>query len=207
VPLILVLAEFKVCISQCESLIVSAHRTDANGSSLFALLDQQQITIAAFLNLFIAWEKFLETSLTNLMIGEATLSGTPPVRYVSPQTLDAAREMVIGVMRYFDYANHDNMRKMVKLYFERGYPYEPHLSAILSDLADLRTMRNASAHITSTTQTPLESLAMRISGRPMPGIDLYQLLTMIDPQSATGGTVFETYKNKLIVTAELIAQG
>ena len=115
--------------------------------------------------------------------------------------------MVIGVMRYFDYANHDNMRKMVNLYFEQGYPYEPHLSGVFSDLADLRTMRNASAHITSTTQTPLESIAMRISGSPMPGVDLYQLLTMIDPKSATSDTVFETYKNKLIVTAELIAQG
>lgn len=30
---------------------------------------------------------------------------------------------------------------------------------------------------------------------------------MNDPNSTTGGTVFETYKNKLIVAAELIAQG
>jgi hypothetical protein len=157
--------------------------------------------------LFIAWERFLEMTLTNLMAGAATLSGNPPVRFVSPLTTEAAREMVIGVMRYFDYANHDNMRKMVRLYFDQGYPYEPHLSAIFVDLADLKTMRNASAHITSTTQAPLESLATRILGRAVPGIDLYELLTAIDPNSPTGETIYEVYKNKLLVTAELIAQG
>ncbi len=147
-PLTPVLAEFKASVAQCDILIANAHKTDAAGAPLFPPLDQKQITIAAFLNMFIAWERFLEVYLTNLMIGGPTLSGTPPVRYVIPQTLDTAREMVIGVMRYFDYANHDNMRKMVNLYFEQGYPYEPHLSGVFSDLADLRTMRNASAHIT-----------------------------------------------------------
>lgn len=93
------------------------------------------------------------------------------------------------------------------MYFEHGYPYEPHLSAIYSDLDDLRTMRNASAHVSSTTQIALESLALRIVGQPQPGITLYQLLTMIDPRSAAGETIFLVYKNKLVVTAELISQG
>ena len=185
-PLTPVLADFRASIAQCESLIANAHKTDSAGASLFSTIDQKQITIAALLNMFIAWERFLELSLTTLMIGGATLSGTSPVRYVVPPTLDTAREMIIGVMRYFDYANHDNMRKMATLYFNQGYPYEPHLSGISSELADLRAMRNASAHITSTTQTSLESLARRISGNPMSGIDLYQLLTMIDPRSAAG---------------------
>lgn len=171
-PLTPVLAEFKASVAQCEALIVSAHKTDTGGIPLFPAIDQKLITIAAFLNMFIAWEKFLESSLTTLMIGGATLSGKSPTRYVVPRTLSTAREIVIGAMRYFDYANHDHMRKIVNLYFEQGYPYEPHLSAILSDLADLKTMRNASAHITSTTQTPLEGLAMRISGNPMLGINL-----------------------------------
>jgi hypothetical protein len=93
------------------------------------------------------------------------------------------------------------------MYFHHGYPYEPHLSAIFADLSDLRTMRNASAHISSTTQTALESLALRLFSKPLPGIGLYEMLTMSDPRSTSGETVFVTYKTKLIVTAELIAQG
>lgn len=47
---------------------------------------------------------------------------------------------------------------------------------------DLRTMRNASAHISSTTQTALESLAQRIFRTPRPGIVLYDLLMAADPK-------------------------
>lgn len=141
------------------------------------------------------------------MVGSTTLNGTAPIKYVSPVSLEAARALVIGVNRYFDYGNHDYVRRLVNMYFQNGYPYEPHLSGINSELADLRTMRNSSAHITSTTQTALEGLALRIFSRPMPNIDLYRLLTTSDPRSSNGDTVFLAYKNKLVVTAELIAQG
>ncbi len=171
------LADFTSSVQQCENLIANAHRIDGNGSPILPDPDQRQITVAAFLNMFIAWETFLETSLAQLMTGNATSSGSVPVRYVSPLNADAAREMVLGIMRYFDYGNHEHMRKMAKMYFHQGYPYEPHLSAIFSDLSDLRTMRNACAHISSTTQTALEGLALRIFSRPMPGIGLYELLT------------------------------
>jgi hypothetical protein len=202
-----VLLEFKESVAQCDSLIANAHKTDAAGTPVLPTLDQQQITVAAFLNMFIAWETFLELSLVQLMIGAHTISGTAPNRYVRPVDLNAARDLIVFVGRYFDYANHQNIIKVVRMYFEHGYPYEPHLSAIHSDLQDLRTMRNASAHVSSTTQTALESLTVRILGQPQPGIGLYQLLTMLDPRSGTGETIFSSYKNKLVVTAELISQG
>ena len=179
----------------------------ASGTAILPALDQRQITVAAFLNLFVAWETFLENTMAELMAGEPTISGRAPVRYVSPPTVEAARLLVIGVQRYFDYGNHDNVRKMVGMYFAQGYPFEPHLSAISTDLADLRTMRNASAHVTSTTQAALESLAQRVFATPRPGIDLYSLLTSVDPRSATGNTVFAECRQKLEVVAELVANG
>lgn len=206
-PLAQVLTGFKAGVAQCDSLIANAHRTDAAGVALLPALDRKQITVAAFLNLYIVWETFVESSLAELMVGSPTLSGSQPVRYVSPTGLDQARVLVIGINRYFDYGNYDNVRRIVNIYFENGYPYEPHLSAITSDLADLRTMRNASAHITSTTQIALESLAQRILTRPWPNVDLYSLLTMRDPRSRTSDTVFSGYRNKLVVAAELIVQG
>jgi len=208
VPLGQILLDFKGSVAQCDSLIASAHQTNgAGGPSLFPAVDRQQITVAAFLNLFIAWETFLESSLSEFMTGSVTTNGTVLVKYVSPLNAEAARELVIGVRPYFGYANHDNVRKVVQMFFQNGYPFEPHLSGIDSELRDLRTMRNASAHISSTTQTALESLALRIFGQPQAGISLYQLLTMTDPRSAAGETVFLAYKNKLVVTAELISLG
>jgi hypothetical protein len=110
-PLTQVLADFKASVQQCETLIANAHRVDGGGAPILPFLDQRQITVAAFLNMFIAWETFLETSLSRLMTGSATFSGSMPVRYVAPSNVDAAREMVIGIMRYFDYGNHEHMKK------------------------------------------------------------------------------------------------
>lgn len=82
-----------------------------------------------------------------------------------------------------------------------------HLSGIYSDLDDLRTLRNASAHISSTTQAALEALYIRIFGSASAGITLYNLLMKSDPRSVGGVTVYDTYKNKLVVAAGLIANG
>lgn len=204
-PLAQAIAVFKASVSQCENLIANAHMVDQAGAPILPLIDRQQITVAAFLNMFIAWEVFLETSLTNLMVGNPTANGSLPVRYVAPPDVSAAQKMVIGTMRFFDYANHENVSKIVKMYFANGYPYEPHFSGIIADLGDLRTMRNSAAHISSTTQSALESLALRIFGQPKPGIDLYGLLTTAPQGSAD--TVFASYKDKLIAAAELISQG
>ena len=201
-----VLANFNGSVAQCESLIANAHKSDPAGAPLFPAIDQQQITVAAFLNMFIAWETFIESSIAELMVGSATRGGTVPVKYVAPLDLASARQLVIGMMKYFDYGNHVNVRKLVGMYFRDGYPFEPHISAIYSDLDDLRTMRNASAHISSTTQTAMEALALRLFSAPKPGISLYQLLTAGDPKSP-GRTIFVSYKAKLLATAELITQG
>lgn len=201
------LATFISKSMQCDSLVSNAHRPDSAGVPLFPKTDCDQITIAAFLNLFIAWEEFLETTISQFMVGSPTLSGVLPVRYALPPNTDAAKKMLIGTNRYFDYANHDFFRRMVALYFQNGYPFEPHLSAIASELSDLKTMRNSSAHISSTTQIALEGLALRIFGAPRPGITLYDMLTAVHPGSATGNTVLAESRDTLLASAQLIAQG
>lgn len=205
--LVISLNEFKLRAAQCDKLIANTHLTNNSGAYLFTLEDRRQITVAAFLNLFIAWESFLEDSITKLMSGSQTISGKFPSRYVNPTNQEAAKTLVIGCYRYFDYANFDNIKRIIIIYFENGYPFEPHLSSITSDLADIRTMRNSSAHITSTTQKALEALAQRIFSTPKPNIDLYELLTISLPNSPNGSTLYSNSREKLLVTAELIANG
>lgn len=198
---------FRAEVSQCDDLIAHVHAVDAAGNAILPPIDRRQITVAAFQNMFIAWESFLESAFVAYMTGEATMSGRLPVRYVSPQNSDAAKAMVIGTQRYFDYGNHENVKKVARMFFENGDPFEPHISSLIGDLADLRTMRNSSAHITSTTQTALESLAVRLFGAPRPGIDLYQVLTSNDPRTPGGVTILAGYRDKLLAGATLIAQG
>lgn len=206
-PLANSIADLQARVSQCDRLIGSAHKIDTSGVYLFTLDDRKQITVAAFLNLFIAWESFIEDVLTKLMSGSPTISGAYPTRYVSPPSQEAAKIMVIGVNRYFDYANIEFVMRLSTMYFENGYPFKATLNSISADLADLRTMRNASAHTTSTTQIALESLAQRIFSTPQPGIDLYTLLTTNHPSSAPIQTVYAQSRDKLVVAATLIATG
>jgi hypothetical protein len=201
------LTELHNSAAQCDSLIANSHKTDPVGTSIHTQIDKEQITSAAFLNLFIAWETFLEDALTKLMTGNPTLSGRYPTRYVSPPNLDAAKDLLKGVSQYFDFANHEYMKTIAGLYFENSYPFEPHLSSISQDLADMRIMRNAAAHLTSTTRRKLNVLAQRIFLTPQPGISLYTLLVTPHPQSSSQETVYRIYREKLICAAELIANG
>lgn len=201
-----ILTKFQSDVAQCESLIANAHALDAAGQNILPSLDRQQITVAAFLNIFIAWEEFLEEAVAQYLAGSASIDGKLPAKYASPPNTHAAKAMVIGMMKHFDYANHEFVRKMVRLYFDNGEPFEPNISAIFSDLQDLRTIRNSCAHITSTTRTALDGLAARIFGVPHPNITVYALLTATHPADAPD-TVLLSYKKKLMITAELIAHG
>lgn len=202
------LATFRASLAQCDSLIANAHKVDSTGVNLFPPSDRQQITVAAFLNLFIAWEEFIETAITDFMMGEATMGGISPIRHVTPPTREHSNKMVVHTQRYFDYANHDNVRKIAKLYFDTGYPFETPLNSINAELADLKTIRNACAHLSSSTKTALEALATRILGQPQPSVNVYQLLTTIDPRvPGNATTVYAAYRDKLIIAATLIAQG
>ncbi|WP_157499303.1 hypothetical protein [Lysobacter sp. Root604] len=206
-PITTALTVFQAKAAQCDSLIASGHRANADGAPLFSALDREQITVAAFLNFFIAWEEFVETTFAHFLLGIPTISGVAPVRYANPPGIDAAKKMVIGLNKYFDYSNQENIKKAVGIYFEGGYPFKQHIDSVSSDLSDMRTMRNASAHISSTTQTALEGLAQRIFGAPQPGITLYTLLTSLDPRLADGGTVYSGARDKILAAAVLIAQG
>lgn len=204
VPLNVVLKEMRSKFERGEALIVAAHRQDGNGRPFFNTSEQQQITVSAFLGIFIAWETFLEDSFADFMIGSPTINGKQPKKYAEPLNIESAKNMVIGTMRYFDYTNHQNVQKMAGIYFENGYPFREGLNSIYSELDDLKTMRNAAAHRTSTTQKSLESLGLRLLGAPASGITLYELLIRSDAQ---GETIFAKYKAKLDAAAELIATG
>lgn len=205
-PLAQCLQEFASALGQCDSLVSTAHRLDNNSSYIFSALSRQQITTAAFLNMFVAWEGFLETSLSEFMIGTPTLGGTHPTRFVAPPDAAAAKAIVVGTRPFFDYGNHEFVRRIVHLYFQNGYPYEPPLSAIFEDLKDLRVMRNWSAHISSTTQAALEGVAFKLFTRQRLGVRLYDILTTADRRSP-GDTIFAAYMKRLLVTAELIVNG
>lgn len=199
---------FKEKIVQCDDLVAHAHQIHpVTGEGLLTQRDREQVTVAAFLNMFIAWEEYLESTLCLFLTGSSTMSGAIPGRFASPTDATHAAAMIIGVNRFFDYGNHDNFARVVEIYLEGGRPYQPHLKSIKSALDDIRIIRNASAHVSSTTQKALDNLALRLLGKAGAAVSLYGLLTAPDPRSPAHGTIFQFYKDTLISAADLIAGG
>ncbi len=205
-PIAQSLIDFQSNLAQCDSLIATAHAAEAEAYR-FAQRDREQITVAAFLNMFIAWEEFIEAAINYYMMGDETMGGNTPLRYVSPPTRSHSAKMVIHTNRYFDFANHENVKKIANLFFNAGYPFETPINSMSQELADLKTMRNACAHMSSTTKIGLESLAIKIFGSPKPGISVYQMLTSSDPRTNPDVSVYAAYRDKLSTAAAIIAQG
>lgn len=206
-PIAQSLADFHARVGQCDSLIASAHAVLVGGVFHFTQIDREQITVAAFLNMFIAWEEFIESAIRDFMMGDVTTGGIAPIRFVTPPTVDHSVKMVIHMNRYFDYANQENIRKLARLYFDNGYPFETPINSLTQELSDLKIMRNACAHMSSTTRTSLEGLGLRIFGSPQVGISVYQMLMASDPRTSPTSTVYASYRDKLLVAAGLIAAG
>lgn len=203
-PLLDHLNDFRNSVSDAEALIVSAHLSDNTGNPLWRTGEVQTITQAAFVKFFIAWESFLERTLADYMRGEPSAAGSVLTRFASPTDHAHALKILIGTQKYVDYSNPEIVRKLAGLYLDNGGPFETVLSAVNIQLFDLKTIRNAAAHLSSTTTKQLDSLASRKLGPPRSGVTVYDLITSVDPSSSTGDTILRTYISELDAAAYAI---
>lgn len=199
------LVDFKASLTLSSDLVAAAHKTDAASNYIWSSDQRAAITQAAFLRLFVAWESFLESSFTLYMVGAPSAVGNNMSRFVTPRDQDHAYKMVLSDMRFVDWSRPDCLRKIGTLYFVEGEPFERVIAAIESDLRDLKTIRNAAAHLSSTTSTQLDALASRKLGRASQNITVYVLLMASDPSSGGTSTVFDSYMSLLDAAATNIA--
>ena len=155
--------------------------------------------------MFIAWESFLEETFVLYLMGHRSAVGRSAVCYATPTSLQHAHSVLIGTQKFVDWANPEIVRKLAKIYFANGEPIDPVLGAIQSDLLDLKTVRNASAHLTSTTGKSLDALASRKLGRSCAKITVSDFILSTDPNSSGGGSVLDSYTLVLDAGAENIA--
>jgi hypothetical protein len=199
------LQNFRDTVVSVNGLIVSAHTTDATtGANLWQPDEIVFITESAFLKMFIAWESFLEKSFILYLMGNPSITGRLLTKYASPIDEKHAHEILIGTMRYVDWSNPEIVKKIAKIYFELGEPFENAIASSNHHLLDLRTIRNSSAHISSTTTRSLDALATRLLQRPIAGITIYDLILAIDPQN-TSNTILKSYQDILDTVALEIA--
>ncbi len=197
--------DYRSAITRANALIASAHAVDATGSNLWSVDDRLTITESAFLKIFIAWESFLERSFVLFMMGTPSASGNAVVRYVFPTSEDHANKILIGTLRYVDWSQPENVRKLARLFFDNGEPFNTTIAEVQSDLFDLKTIRNAAAHLSSTTTESLDRMSTGKLHRPCSGMTVYNLILAPDPGLGAGSTILQTYLSTLDAAAHKIA--
>ena len=103
-----------------------------------------------------------------------------------------------------DWANHEIVRRLAKLYLENGEPLASNIASISSELSDLKTVRNAAAHLSSTTRHQLDALSSRVLSRNITNTDVATFMMQLHPSDSTK-TVLQYYQNLLDIAAESIA--
>lgn len=206
-PLIDSLNTFRASIVEANRFISLAFQQDAGGVYILPQNQRDFITDSAYLRIFIAWESFLESSFIQYMLGEPSILGNLVVRYVQPIDEQHAHRLLIGTQKYVDWSNPDIVKRLCNLYFSPGNPFDTFISSVMTDLLDLRTVRNAAAHLTSTTRQQLDSVGTRRLKRPCVNLKVSDYVFAVNPDSAAGDTILTTYLGQLDVSAEGIANG
>ena len=200
------LSRFQNDMSDARGMVSSAQQKDSAGAYVWHSAARSMFIESSFMKIFIAWELFQEQTFISYMLGNASMRGTVITRYVTPLDSNHANDLLLGGNgRFADWSTPDVVRRMARLCFANGDPYETALAAIHSDLLDLKTIRNAASHISSTTTSALDALASRKLQTPMSGCSVASLLLAIDPNSAAGDSFLTSYCNLLDAAANLIA--
>jgi len=198
------LTNYRDNVTRVNSYINLAYEQDTAGNNVRSTEEIEFLVTSAFLKLFIAWEGFLERSFVAYLTGAVSLDGNVLTKYVSPIDEAHAHKILIGTQKYVDWANTEIVNKIAAIYFEGGEPYITTLNSITRDLSDLRTIRNASAHISSTTQIRLDAVASRVLGITATGISVSDFVTRMSIEDSSK-TILQMYQLKLDISAENIA--
>lgn len=198
------LSEFRSGISKVNNYIAIAYKTADDGSDICTSDEKEFIISSSFLKMFIYWEGFLEKAFIIYLTGGTSTSGDTLTKYVNPLDEAHAHKMIIGTQKYVDWANHEIVRRLSSLYFENGSPIQSILASIATNLSDLKNIRNAAAHISTTTQTKLDGIASRTLGTSISNTTVDQFIMQPHPEDSSI-TILQYYQNILDIAAENIA--
>lgn len=101
---------------------------------------------AIYLNSYVAMERLLEKTFIAFSIGEATLSGVHPNRYLQPTSEQHAYEMVKSSLPFLDWTSPDTVVSRCEIYFQNGDPLKTKVAARMDFLRHAKRIRNHLAH-------------------------------------------------------------
>lgn len=175
-------------IFETRTLLQSVHKLGSDGQYERSLFERAAVSETCFLKLFIALEEFLEASFIHYLVGETSTEQWRPSKFAEPISVEHAQKMLIGTQRFVDWSTPNTIVKYAELYFSDGEPFKTPLSGSLSQLQSMKTVRNSTAHLSSTTRAALDGLYSRWTGKPSSNVSAYDIL--MAPSASQGDTFY-----------------
>jgi len=169
-----------------------------------SIRQRDSVAEIAYLKAFLAWEAFLEQSFVLYLVGRKPGRGRPPHRYTFPPTQKCALEWVAEGRRFAEWTKVEDVSSRAERFFRDGRPFTPVLNGNRSALDEMRTIRNAVAHASSSAQERFEEIARQRIGALPPGLTVGAFLLMTVPHSTLPNSFLEHYIAKLEFAAERI---
>lgn len=198
------LQHYRDSVVEAESFISEAHIKDASGNYIHPESYRNFVMSSAVVRFSIAWESFLENIYCAFLLGEQDTQGRSVSCCVSATNIEHAHKLLIGTNKYFDWTNPDLVVQLSSLYLNSDNPIKTAINSVKSDLIDLKTIRNAAAHISSTTQQKLDSVASRLYGHQVINSKVADVISHV---RTDGKTQWMYFKDLLDVAAENAAKG
>lgn len=164
-----------------------------------------QINEMAFLGMFLSWEDFIEATFIRYMCGATTSTRYKPKVFVSPVSLEhALKFFVVRPRDYVEWSSGQLVIERAEMVFRDGEPYKSAIRPSLTDLDDMRQIRNAIAHRSGTAWKKFETAVRRILGSKPRGLAPGMFLGL--PHIGAGKPYIEHYKDVLSVAASRIVK-
>jgi hypothetical protein len=166
---------------------------------------RNSITEHAFLHSFLAWEAFLEESFVLYLSGQRPPRGRAPQRYSFPPNIQIAMDWVVPEGK--DYAmwtiaNH--VANRAERFFRHGAPYASVLRGNQNTLDELRILRNAIAHSSTSVRRKFETLVRNRLGILPMNLTVGAFLWTSIPASHPPRAFIEDYLNRIEFIARQI---
>ena len=156
----------------------------------------------SFLSVFAEWEHFLENTTIAYAMGESSIKGWTPTKYILPTTEEHANQIICGASKYPDWSNLEYVIKTEDYLFENGEPYKSALNGFSSVFTEIKKVRNVIAHNSIKSQSEYETLVRTKLNPSYVGINPADFLL----QSKRGSPVFyREYITHLLNAATLIS--
>lgn len=174
-PLPVTYQRFIDSCAECEASIIEVCNPTYDRSTS-KLLVRSFIASYSFLKFFTCWESFISDCFTAYSLGEASLNGNYPLRYILPQDEDHVDRMIRGLQKYPDFTNADTIVCYAENYFQDGIPFAQPIKNIKASFSEAKTIRNAISHSSTQSKEAFDNLVRTKYGAAFVGMSVSDFL-------------------------------